>query len=55
MKPTVKPEEANILLKIPVIKDKGDALSQLLFHFALDYTVTKFQINQMGLKFKWKL
>jgi len=29
---------------------KGDALSPLLFNFALDYTIRRVQINQDGLK-----
>ena len=29
---------------------KGDALSPLLFNFALEYTILKFQVNQDGLK-----
>jgi len=30
---------------------QGDALSPLLFNFALEYTIRRFQINQDGLKF----
>jgi len=29
---------------------KGDAVSPLLFNFALDYTIRRVQINQDGLK-----
>ena len=29
---------------------KGDALSPLLFNFALEYVISRFQVNQVGLK-----
>ena len=28
----------------------GDALSPVLFNFALDYTIRKVQVNQIGMK-----
>jgi hypothetical protein len=30
--------------------NQGDALSPLLFNFALEYTIRRFQVNQDGLK-----
>jgi hypothetical protein len=41
MKPTLKPEEANIPVKDSFLKNKEDASTQLLFHFALEYAITK--------------
>jgi hypothetical protein len=32
---------------------QGDALSQLLFNVALEYTIREVQAKQVGLKIKW--